>query len=48
MDRYKIFCTEEQAKKALELGAPILADTQEIKFAGINGLPFDVAKILKK
>lgn len=46
MDRFTIFCTEEQAKKALDLGAPILSDTQEIKFAGINGLPFDVDRVV--
>lgn len=46
MNRYTIYCTTEQVRIALELGAPILADTQEIKFAGINGLPFDVDRVV--
>lgn len=46
MNRYTIYCTEAQTKKALELGAPILADTQEIKFAGLNGLPFDIDRVV--
>lgn len=28
MDKYKIYCTEEQTEKALELGAPIEVDFQ--------------------
>lgn len=29
MNRYTIYCTEEQTKKALELGAPILVTPEE-------------------
>lgn len=46
MNRYTIYCTEEQTRKALELGAPILADTHEIKFTDLNGVPFDVDRIV--
>ena len=30
MDRYTIYCTEEQTKKALELGAPIESEYIEL------------------
>lgn len=46
MKRYSIYCTESQVKQAFELGAPIIADTQEIKFAGRNGLPFDIDRVV--
>lgn len=46
MNKYTIYCTESQVRKAMALGAPISADTQEIKFAGINGLPFDVDRVV--
>lgn len=46
MNRFTTSCTEEQTRKALELGAPIIADTQEIKFASLNGLPFDVDRVV--
>lgn len=43
---FTIHCTTEQIRQALELGAPIIADTREIKFAKPNGLPFDVDRVV--
>lgn len=47
MDKYTIYCTEEQAKKALKLGAPIkirpyVTQEKAIDFAYVNsGIIFD-------
>lgn len=46
MNRYTIYCTTEQTKSALKLGAPILADTRETIMSGLNGLPFDVDRVV--
>lgn len=38
MEKYKIFCTEEQTKKALELGAPIERGHESSRYFNI-GVP---------
>lgn len=42
MNRYTIYCTEEQAKKALELGAPIEEFCGLCPTAYIDGIVYDI------
>lgn len=36
MERYTIYCTAEQIRKALELGAPIIIETEKIGLPNIS------------